>query len=277
MRFIVLLVLSLGVISSFTGLSQSNSGYFGKKNFIEISTLSATPLVRNLIIDRRYNGYEAKDGVLIESGKYWFQSGIHIYGGRAIKNNFIVGLEFGIDRWKTFAPQMSTFDYEPIELLGPPYYVDKLFHENIVMQRTLIMPKVEIARSSGLLPIGLSYTFGLGFSSVRVVKKDYLMEFGHSNYYNNSYYLTPIPDSLDIQSSDFINYDKKFHGLQIMAGIKMRIPIAARLIFAFGVRYKLDIRLYDTYGYEPENYLSERAAGIGWNIICLEAGFTIPF
>ena len=275
MRLSVLLTAITLVLCSFFGNSQTYNGYFGKKNFIEISTVSSSPLVRNLLIYRKTPGFRAENGELVPGGKYWFSSGIHITGGRAIKKNLIVGFEYGLDRWKTVGTFIPYNDYNDLVQSNVPDY---LVHEDMVMQRTIFMPKVEFSRANGLLPMGLSYCLGLGLSTVKVIEKDYLFAASYGDIYGSTYSLMTLPESESIQSSDVINYERRYRGLQIMGGIKMRMPVSTWLMMTYGVRYMIDIKFYNTHGYSTNHYVSQRAAkGVLYNFISLDIGFTVPF
>ena len=246
--------------------SQNYSGYYGKRNFVDITSVSYSPLVRNFLHKSSGGGYENVGGQLIPVNRTWLKSGIHVSISRVIKNNLSLGFEYGLDICKIGAPYLSDSKY-----WGYPYYADHLVTEQLTMMRSLFMPKIEFTNSDGLLPMGISHTIGIGFSSTKIREKDYLMQFKSDN---GSTYL---PDGVTLNSSDYIDYTQRYKGLELLYGIKMRYPVSKHLFINYGIRYKLDIRFFDIYN-DPGSDLRETIANtLCFNFLCFDLGVSVPF
>lgn len=249
--------------------SQNYSGYYGKRNFVEITSVSYSPLVRNLLNKSSWGGYEkVNNDLLIPRGKTWLKSGVHVSLSRVIKNNVSVGFEYGVDICKMGSPTLNDYKY-----WGPPYYMDNFAHEQLTMIRTLYMPKIELTNGDGLLPMGISHTIGIGFSSAKIREKDYLMLFKYEGGYMN------LPEGVTLNSADYIDYASRYRGLQLLYGLKMRYPVSKHLFINYGVRYKLDIRFFDIYAGSDESSSLKKIVkdNLFFNFICFDLGVSVPF
>ena len=168
---------------------------------------------------------------------------------------------------------ISLRDKDGNEIAYP--YMGQIVHERIRTVRQTFMPRIEFATGNGLLPMGLTHIVGLGLTVTSKVEDDYLI--GFEEYYN---YVTPIPDSV-YSTTDLIDYDIKYKGLQLMYGIKMRSPIGKSLFLTYGMRYMLNIRIgrgdslyYESAEYAVRKYIVRNNL---LNLMSFDIGLSVPF
>ncbi|MFT5778243.1 MAG: hypothetical protein ACI837_001199 [Crocinitomicaceae bacterium] len=157
-------VLFLFILMNFAAFGQHN-GFFGKKSYIELNSVSYIPLLANIVdAVNGYISYQKKDGILIEK-RDWFDTGIRLAAGRSISNTKGFGLELGLD-FQDFTPFLAE-------------------HEMLAMRTVSILPKMEFTHRNGLLPMGLNHQIGLGYALSKLVKKSYIGESYTPDYDEN--------------------------------------------------------------------------------------------
>lgn len=267
--------LILGLFSSSLVFSQSFNGYYGKRNYIDVVSVNYSPLVYNLFRTSTA-GFNDEDGEFIRSRRSWFNTGVHFSVGRAIKNNLALGFEYGADFKKVFAPYIY-YGQPGDDFWGAPYFPDAVVHEDITVIRHVFLPKIEFSHPDALLPMGLSYTVGLGITMSKVIQKEYLIGFSYEDVFGDITYGN-LPEDVELTSADLIDYSKNFYGIQVMGAIRMRTPLTSYLLLNYGVRYMLNIKLSNDYGYTTESALHHIiSSSNGTNFISLDVGLTVPF
>lgn len=205
-----------------SGVYSQHTGFFGSKTYIELNTLSHIPIINNLIFSGS-TPYKATGNTLLEK-RDWFEVGIRLAIGHSLKNNSGIGLEIGMDFQNLAAPEGgNNFDYST-------NYIVK--HEMLSVRTLVIMPKLEFANADGLLPIGLNHQVGIGFSSSKVVDKEYLIERNQAISYAEELDFAPISDG--------------FKGITFLYAMNMRTALSKHLIINYGIRYTLNVVLLAT-------------------------------
>jgi hypothetical protein len=259
---------------SFLSFSQDKEGYYGNKHYVSLETVFYSPLI-----------YNARSGYLLDEQTFLYRKkdrlnyGFHASITQIIKRNFAFSLELGIDNNSLYADrEVSNYDMDKqSEFLtdnyysvlqnsvnpatGESYYYSDNYnkttgyvdHENIDSRTITVMPKIELSNKKALLPLGLAHQIGFGFSSTKILEKEY-------NAANDSYY-DYSSNSLDITEYKKYFYDyknaKNIITYKIMYGIYKKTPITKNLMIQFGVRYTLNLRgkyKYDVADFESPYY-----------------------
>jgi hypothetical protein len=215
-------------------LSQSK-GYFGKNNIIEFSINAQNPALYNLKISN--NNSSQSNTALIKKnnelipGYPQINYGYRLSYGRMIERNLGFYLESGLNFFSVVPDQnINSFFYE--NLNGSNY--SNLNAEMTKIQEISIIPKIEISSRDGLLPIGISNQFGIGFNFYKPIEKSYL---GTVDYINDTVSISNLP----IDKNNFYNYsNSSIKGYTFLYKLALRIPISKKALFHFGFRYTLN-------------------------------------
>ncbi len=256
-----LIGLFIGLIISISSVdAQDNYGFYGKKAFLDISSSTYIPLIYNFTSG--LGGYElSPSGNSLVRKKRWLNIGARVSIGRAVKSNVGIALELGYDQ----------FELGRQVLIGSNMgqYID--MHENIRVNSILILPRIEISGSNGLLPNGLTHQIGFGVSINKAVKRNYLVmyEYGPTSGGPNG--------TVAEQEALFKDYnlDEPIKLLQLMYGLKMRTPIGKSLMINYGFRYTLD---FGPTPFGVNAYLAREIKRYQFrNVIAFDFGVTLPF
>jgi len=208
----------LFIIISILLLFNSQSiaqGFFGKKNFAELTVSANNPLIYNFFTSV-YNSkfYKNEGGTLVEK-KQRINTNFHLNIGRVLDNNFAFLIEAGRNSIYT-VPQ---HDYG--------IFVNNFMAEMFQINKMSIMPKLEFTYGDGLLPVGLYNQIGIGFNFYNPVNKDYL-----------GYYVDDSYNNQLIDNKTYYNYSNdKFKGYTFLYKLGMRIPVNEFMLVNFGFRY----------------------------------------
>jgi len=253
------LILIYITFMSYCTYSQDNTGYYGKRTFIEASITAHSPLFYQLLFSN-IEGYELSfSGNSLQEKRNWFHVGYRASFGRAMKSNMGLAVELGYDKIVLNQRLLLSGDYEN------PY----LKHESFEVNSLLVMPRIEISGRNGLLPNGVVHQIGVGVTINSIVRKNYLVDHGS--------YKTGGPNG-DPEDEELLFTNHKLEGnvklCQLMYALKIRKPLTKFLMLNYGFRYTID------FGLKPSGF-SERAAG-GiidyqlYNFIAFDLGLTLP-
>ncbi|TXI88481.1 MAG: hypothetical protein E6Q37_00045 [Crocinitomicaceae bacterium] len=211
-KSIIYLVL-LGL--SFSSFAQ-NSGYFGKKNVLDISFNGQYPLFSNMriLFNNAPKFWTVQDGTMVQ-GYDNFDIGFRFVYMRTIKRNIGIGLEFGYDYFSIQRNQVVTgFSY-----VAP---------EKMDVSSMSIMPKIEFTGEKELLPMGIAHQIGFGVRIVNPVDKPY----SYMNVNGNSVFgeLNKIPEIYKYTGGSVKGYT-------LMYAINMRTPLSKFMFLNYGLRY----------------------------------------
>lgn len=227
-----------------------DAGFFGKKNVISINGLGAIPLIQNF-----FNGgyfYKNSNGTLTKANDL-FNGGFSIGYSHTFSQNFGLGFDFESFFSNIKGPRSGVIA-EYIPAYGYDYINVNLNHEALGLRTLTFMPKIEYQINGNELPIGIVNQFGIGYTTTKVIEKDY------------DYVITyPHPDNYEgLENKRVFDEKSTYNGLTIMYAFNVRTPISKSLIINYGIRYSLNIifsgnyfydQLPSSYGYESSNYL----------------------
>lgn len=215
-----------------SGLANSQTyGYFGKKNSLSINGNGSIPIIY-WYTKREYNNYK-RSGNTLSEGNDVFDFGINVAYTHAFSGSFAFGLEYDLLFGNVKAPQSgSYFVYNNSGGYDYNAYFD-MKHEQLSIRTNVFMPKIEYTFTGSQLPFGINNQLGIGYSTTKVLEKDYL--FNKSNSYYGA-------DS-NLVSNKMIDYDelKAIKGITIMYAFNIRTPLSRSLMINYGIRYTLNL------------------------------------
>lgn len=208
-----------------------DAGFFGKKNVVSINGLGAIPLIQNF-----FNGpdsyspyFKNKNGKLTPA-KDLFNGGFSIGYSHAFTHNFGLGFDFVSFYSNTEGPVVGLYT-EYIPDYGYDNYISvNLDHEALSIRTLTFLPKIEFQINSNELPIGIVNQFGIGYSTTKVIEKDYI--------YTITY---PNPDNYNgLENKRVFDEKATYNGITIMYAFNVRTPISKSLLINYGIRYTLN-------------------------------------
>lgn len=133
--------LVLAALTTFGSARAQHYGYLGKKNYLDVKTVSHVPVVANIV-------WFFNDGY--GSFREWsfgaFNTGVHVNAGRAVKPNLGISFEAGMDFMSN-----DVFDEEETAIYRSQ------------IRCLSVMPKIEFSTGNGMLPLGVSHQIGVGY------------------------------------------------------------------------------------------------------------------
>jgi len=209
---------------------SQNTGLYGKKTILEVQGHGSWPIVTGWF---NSNPFYKKRGSGLTEGKNLFDSGVRVGVMHAFSNQIGLGIEYGLEYQNMAAEDnigilfdSGSFTYTEFE---------QIRHEAIKLNTFTIMPKFEFSSRTNLLPIGLSHQLGVGYTSTRIVEKDYLY---NVNLSTNDSIITPLGGQL-------LDYTDRWSGVTVMYQINMRTPITDMIVISYGLRYNANfVRRY---------------------------------
>ncbi|XOV68913.1 MAG: hypothetical protein ACFHU9_06950 [Fluviicola sp.] len=213
--------LALLLLTPFVSLSQ-NTGLYGKKTILEVQGHGSWPVYTSWF---NPNTFYKRQGDGLKEGRNLMDAGVRVGLMHAFSNQVGIGVEYGME-YQNVATQdninigyaSGSFDYINNEFLR---------HEAINLSTFTIMPKFEFSNKSNLLPIGLSHQLGIGYTSTRMVEKDYVFNI---NYSSSDSITSPVTDGV-------LDYSSRWTGFTVMYQISMRTPITDMIMISYGLRY----------------------------------------
>lgn len=245
------------IVSILSLNAQDNYGYYGKKNYLDISSSSYIPVLYNL-----FSNDGAKltpSGNSLTRSNDWFNVGIRANLGRTFDSNFGMTLELGYDNI-TLNKDRALYDASN----GIKQ------HESLKAHSILILPRFEISGRNGLLPNGLVHQFGIGVSINRIVKKNYFVDYGS---YTTGGPNGELKDQEELFENSNLNSSMKL--IQFMYGLKMRVPVSKSLMINYGFRYTIDFPISQS---DINTFVRGEIFGYHLvNLIAFDFGLTLPF
>lgn len=230
MKFLV----SIFIILSLTTYvhSQKSMGYYGKKNYISLSSNMHFPLIRMLSSTDAMWGFlpespvpYVRKGNMLERKHEIFHLDYSFSYMRTVGKKTAVGLDFIYDRAHIQRPSID---------VTPEYSPSNTYSTGIIERNKInvisIIPKVEICSNSGILPIGITHQFGLGINIASYVNTSYLFQ---PNYYNPQY-TEELPSKMQYTGKSYI-YPNFYYALNL------RTPITKYLFLTTGFKYNVNM------------------------------------
>jgi len=236
-----IILLCIAILTTVSVLGQ-NSGFYGKKLFVELNGTGALPLINNWT--QYYEYYEKSGTNNLINGKDAVNGGF--YGGIGVTMKKDVALSFtaGFSYFNTIGPKTLYYDDPSSDYFN----TISVNHENLKIRSLTLMPVLHFTTNkSTILPAGFTHEIGLGIVRTKVLKRDYVFEGSDSYYgdqisYNGKYYtINDFMDSVVSVNGDYIDYSQAYKGFTVMYGLKMRTPISKQLMINYGFRYTLNV------------------------------------
>jgi hypothetical protein len=175
------------LLVSMTSTAQ-HFGYLGKKNFIDIKSVSYMPLIANLT-----TSFVDGDGLFDEWKFGLFNTGVHATIGRTVKQNMAISFEAGID--------FLTYEVKDDETIV--YY-----EKNHCIS---FMPKIEFSKRENILPLGVSHQIGIGYyKEIIGLKVPGVGTFNYPEPINGVTLMYALSLRSSITKSIFINYGVRY-------------------------------------------------------------------
>lgn len=219
--------LSIFILLASFQLQAQSSGYLGKRSIIEVEGLGNFPLFGILThFDSPY--YKKFGNSSLTQTKNYIDYGWRVSYARISNRNVGFGVEFGYDYQNITFPE-----YDNRVDIG---YESVMFrHEMLDLSSVNITPKLIFSTRGGLVPVGFAHEIGIGYSSSKVVEKDYVIMATQ----NASLMTDSVKDYIH---ENYVDYGYRYSGVTFMYGMKMRVPLSKRLLLNYGFKYMLHLR-----------------------------------
>ena len=236
------IVFLLAFVTSFSTTAQT-SGYYGKKNVVEFNTGMSLPLFN--IFGMSYYNYMKVDGSRMKSGNNYFDFSFRASYMRANVGDFGFGFEYSnIHR----------------NIPGATYFNDTIgkymIFEKLGTTTHLFMPKLELTTDNGLLPVGLSHQFGIGYGRTSIKAGEHA--YGTTIHSD----LVPKGSSIPITGTvtNAANFDLVATSLTILYEMHVKVPVSKSITVNYGFRYNVNIGLGSKYVNTNNYYLTNSEA-----------------
>lgn len=216
-----------------TAVAQE-SGFYGKKTFIELGVQGQLPLVYNAVTQEK--GYVFKNGTLQRSYNlkdFSFRGSI----GAILSENMAIAVEYTQHFYQINALRGGELNRQYTDSNGA--FVAQYIRPEVAfldVQERTIMPKIIFSSNSGRVPAGLTNEIGIGYCLMSV--KNRQPEVSSTGSFDaatlRKQLLDPKVDELK--------------GMTFMYGLRMNFPITRSFLLNVGVRYNYSI-LFDKKGY----------------------------
>ena len=233
MKILTFILFTLFFTSSF---SQDNKGYYGAKFYVSLESILNTPIIYNLIqnVDNPSSQFDK------------INYGYRFTAAYVIKRNIAFGLELGTD----YSNITHVSDIPNNLSNNPSLIYTKFMYDNIGITTFSILPKIEFANSSGLLPLGLSHQIGFGISNSTIKAGSYHYESSYSKdsliqdtdnygntYTNNTTFYESVSSEKNLSKTD-LSVPVKMYTL--MYALNVRTAISKKILLSYGFRYTLN-------------------------------------
>lgn len=218
-----------------SSLSYSQTyGYFGKKNTFSINGTGSIPLI--YMFTRRDVSNYKKSGKTLTQQNDLFDAGLNLAYSHAFSGSFALGFEYDLLFGNVKGPNNAYFSYIEPYYDYPNYYIIPIKHEELSIRTNVFMPKIEYTFTGEQMPFGINNQLGIGYSTTKVLEKDYIYQFSNLGSYGSI-------DSSAIMNRKTLNYDelKSIKGITIMYAFNVRTPISKQLMINYGIRYTLNM------------------------------------
>ncbi len=244
----------------YTNLDAQNSGYLGQRNIVEVNTTITTPVIANLFSLTSSDNFLTEKNVRpLNDQKDRFDFGYGVSYMRILSRKFSAGIYIGADQFSVGSKYIDRYENSEIYYNNFYEYYGEL--ELFDFKTFTIMPKIEYARNSTILPIGFSHQIGFGIKTISLIEKEYksdLKEYVTDfNGYNEYLQFISPAAKTEFNTNMFDYSDNKFKAKMIMYALNMRTPISDRLLINYGFQYTFNfIKKVETYS--SNNVLAEK-------------------
>ncbi len=225
--------------------AQTTTGFFGKRFLIEGSGSGYFALFS------KFDRYFDHSLDLAHDG---FDPGFKAQVSYVINDRFMLGFELAQHAVNVVGPRWYRGNYNNV---SPTFIV----HEQLGTIARDYNLKFEIGSQGNLFPSGLSHQFGVGYSTMRIVNKDYTYQFLLPQEVTN---IQAASAEVEATISEYAKNAIK--GFNLFYEIHMRTPITKWLLLSYGYRVNLfvmerayinNVLSYDS-GYPLQSAMRER-------------------
>lgn len=232
---------SLFLLVFLANTHAQNSGFLGKKNMFSISTgggIRVLPIILpevGEVNNLNYNKYNESDDSFDEK-KNLFKWNVNFSYKRLIKRNLAIGI---MGQYTTYQASSNVFGSAYYSYSDYDYYGNNYGNYTINPSRISspkfnvfsLRPVITLSPKKSLLPMGISHTFGLGFSVMQMnTNKEYY--FAGSPILPGEYGATgPLETHQLIAPEGFKN---NYWGLDFFYSASINYPITRFMMIEFG-------------------------------------------
>lgn len=211
-KHILILLLLVGFIFRGNLSLAQNTGFYGKRFFLQLGGTGHHNTIRNLAF---YEERQLKDATYQYMSKenvkqYQVSGGVYGLVGYQLKKRFAISLDFQY--------YFSNKLIRDIDTTQNSNYGN--FEGQFKYTALRIMPRIEIASSGALAPIGLVHVFGIGAEILNTNGKEVYL------FNNNDYTKAPI-------KTNFNHIDKHI-SLVLLYGLEYRHPFTKNMGISLG-------------------------------------------
>ena len=171
---------SLFLLVFLANTHAQNSGFLGKKNMFSISTgggIRVLPIILpevGEVNNLNYNKYNESDDSFDEK-KNLFKWNVNFSYKRLIKRNLAIGI---MGQYTTYQASSNVFGSAYYSFSDYDYYGNYTINPSRISSPKFnvfsLRPVITLSPKKSLLPMGISHTFGLGFSVMQMnTNKEY--------------------------------------------------------------------------------------------------------
>lgn len=216
----------------------SQSGYYGRRTFVEFGVMGRNPFLEKLTNYKGTPYYKNENNMLVENPNridYGFNLGVTFLSKQAVS--------FGIvGSFYNSQVRSLTHTYGGYTESNVPWLQRA---ESFDFKTFMVMPVVTVSHEQLIKPAGLSHEWGLGFMQSSIADRDYLLKV---DFYENQ----EDADNAEAQGL-YYNRMARFQAICLMYGLKIRKPLTDRLLLHYGIRYTATIgNAHDKNSANPE-------------------------
>jgi hypothetical protein len=248
------ILLSITLFFNFYSYSQSSYGFFGKKNFIDLSfNLHSNYFVKRSSYTSQYTGiltnsYYVKDGVSLKQKTVKpIACEYTVNIGRQIRRNFAISIYSKLGLYNNInSYNLRNYIYESISYTENANNLSVNAVQSTNYSHLTLLPMISFGGNGLSSPIGVFIKFGVGPTIYKIKDVNSIL-YQHSAYTN---FVTNETTPSGVSSFNSGIADFRKIGLTVLAGLDIRKEISKRLAinFGFSAHYNRSEEL-NVYGY----------------------------
>jgi hypothetical protein len=223
MKIKILLTVCFGLVMTISQAQET--GYFGKKTFLDLSVQGQLPLIYSLVT--REKGYVTKNDELQKSYNlkdFGFRGSL----GMMLSENVGVAFEYNHHLYQVNPLRGGELNRQFIDSTGAlaTQYIQPQVEFLQIQERTF-MPKFVFSSFNGRIPAGLTHEIGVGYCMIGIDNREAKASNGADSVFTG-----------EIISKNLIDPEvDEYKGMVFMYGLRMNYPLNKSMLFHIGVRY----------------------------------------
>lgn len=231
------------------GFCQDKRGFYNSKFLVSVESLVSTPFFYNVYgsnyVSPLDNNLQNKPSKL----NLGFRGSV----GVILKRNRAFHLELGYDQSRCYTPKYMNYSIDYDDIYGNHQYEQYGYDvkiESLKSRSFYFLPKFEITNKNGILPLGLTHSFGIGYIWSTIIKKEYNAVINAQDVPSGTYTSVdslgvhhelekPLPPNFTDINNKLIDYENQKPNtyLQLMYAITIRKALTKNLFISYGLRY----------------------------------------